>query len=155
MKLILTVFIVLSFYNLNAQSPHYSSAKMNSHSWAGGMCCSNGQDYTITIYLEKGFNNCFDSVIAEVDGMKVSVPEKSFTKTEFNDSIVQYYFKFGWSNSGREDNNYALKENNYYGIELKDIVFPEEYVNRLTLVRHHNKEIIENLEFTRSITAFP
>lgn len=154
MKSTITFILVLCVCNLYAQNDRNIKARINSHFWAGGVCCSNGHDISITIFLDQKFNKCFDSALVEVDGIRVMVAERSFTKTILNDSIVQLDFKFGWSNNSHSDPHDSLTPN-YYGIELRDVVFIGELSSRITLISNHNTVIISDLESTRSMTAYP
>lgn len=89
---------ILSFLFITGLYTH-AQIKVHSHthSWAGGVCCSGGSDYTLTIKIPKGEWQQFDSLLVCSETGKYSYGVKQLNPTMVNDTLVvtvkySYYY---------------------------------------------------------------
>lgn len=133
-----------------AQQSRYT---VDQHTWAGGICCSGGTDYTISLQFPAKDFVCFDSVRVETHGISVAIADSEFHRAVYGDSIVHFTLKFGSSYSERY--NVGEYTTGHYGLEEGRVHWTGNPENRITLLRGKREEVLENVLVTDSMTAYP
>lgn len=132
-----------------------SRAEMNHHVWAGGVCCTTGTDYTLTLIFRSSEYVCFDSVFVETEGTQFQLGENQFVKTLSGDSIIRFTCRFGYSSDAAYE-TYTETKVSYYGI-LEEKIHPVSGLeNRIALHRKNGLvEPVSHFRITESMTAYP
>lgn len=134
---------------------HAQSVKagVNRHFWAGGMCCSSGTDYTFSITLRQTGFQCFDSLLMETDGFRLTVADNQLTRISSGDSLITFSYQFGLRSNSRMDvNDYQVQ---YYGTNGRQLVRQEPFGNRIVLIRRKDREELTGIVATETMTAYP
>jgi len=141
---------VLLFLSLQAQPV----AKIIRNRWAGGICCSSGVEYGVSLELPKEGFTCFDSLEIDFEGIKYSFSDDQLTRYNRIDSIPYYLVGFGYRNS--YSGNYSQKsECQYYGVSNEQISVIEQAPSQFILIRNGKRELIEHVKIEETITAYP
>ena len=145
MKKLIGVFIALfSFTMVFSQD----SILVVQRSWAGGVCCSSGDDFTFNIPLSIEQRN-IDSIWLFVPGYRIHLSEKVLRVSNKNCTAL-----FGWSSHDYDQN---LPKMNYYGITQDDLVYDANYSNppRITLFLSHGKTKNVPVNYREEMIAYP
>lgn len=151
MKYLLIAVTTMSCFFLKAQS----HAEMNHHVWAGGVCCSAGTDFTLTLIFRSADYVCFDSVFVETEGMQFQLGENQFVKTLVGDSLIRFTSRFGYSSHAAYE-TYAEMKMSYYGVSEEKIHPVSNVENSITVYRKNGSvEPVSDFRVTESMTAYP
>lgn len=151
MKYLLIFVTTMSCFFLRAQS----RAEMNHHVWAGGVCCTSGTDFTLTLTFRSADYICFDSVFVETEGIQFQLGENQFVKTLAGDSLIRFTCRFGYSSNAAYE-TYTEMKVSYYGILQEKIHPVSSLENRITLQRKTGSvEQVSDFRVTESMTAYP
>ena len=143
------VFALL-FLSLQAQPV----AKIVRNRWAGGICCSSGVEYGVSLELPKEGFTCFDSLEIDFEGIKYSFAEDQLTRYNRIDSIPYYLVGFGYRDSHiRYDSQKS--DSQYYGVSNEQIRTISPALPRFILIRNGKREFIEHVKVEETITAYP
>lgn len=150
MKTICTIFLLA--FNLNGFSQD-TLANVVIHTWAGGVCCSNGTDITITL-SDKVTPLDFDSLVyisSGGDNVLLYANDFHAVNTPVKQTCVLTY---GWS-SMRYGNNEYQEKSTYYGLPESRFRFSGPQVPKLLV--YSNKRVIKEGKVSEqfTMTAYP
>lgn len=147
MKTLFYLFIFLPLIN-SAQI-----VNVNKEDWAGGICCSSGTNYSISIIIDPRVNDCFESVTLKVDNILIDLDEKQFSIQQFNDSLKVYSYAFGIRNSMTY--RYEGYNTSYFGMSEKNFYESDQYENKITIIYARKRAVEKDYKFTETYTAYP
>ncbi|MBI3238795.1 MAG: hypothetical protein HYZ43_08165 [Flavobacteriia bacterium] len=149
-KLFLLMVFALLFLSLQAQPV----AKIVLNRWAGGICCSSGVEYGVSLELPKEGFTCFDSLEIDFEGIKYSFSDDQLTRYNRTDSIPYYLVGFGYRDSNTRYDS-QKSDSQYYGISNEQISVIEQAPLQFILIRNGKREFIEHVKLEETITAYP
>lgn len=145
MKKLLSVLITFFCFETSFAQ---DSVQVVERSWAGGVCCSSGSDFTLDIPLSTEQRN-IDSIWLFVPGYSIHLSENSLRTSNKNCTAL-----FGWSS---HDYSQDLPKINFYGITEEDVVYEDNYTDTptITLFLSNGKTKIVPVKFREEIIAYP
>jgi hypothetical protein len=145
MKKIIAVFLLTFCVSAGFSQ---DSVSVVQRSWAGGVCCSAGVDFTLNIPLEMGQQN-IETLWLYVPGYKIRLSEKTLRESNKNCTAT-----FGWSWNEYEAMN--IPYIHYYGISDQDVIFTTDISKaRIVLVFFNGNEKEVPVKFREEIVAYP
>ncbi len=150
MKALLIYSLLFLGPNSHAQD---TLAKASIHTWAGGQCCSNGTDISITLTGDWGMHP-FDSLVYySTSGYATCLFPDDFHAVKTS-SRPLCSLTYGWSNN-RYGTDYATETNTFYGLPGSRVRVTENQTARL-LVYSKGKVIRKGIVDEQfSLTAYP
>ncbi|MFI5202962.1 MAG: hypothetical protein ACHQF2_00580 [Flavobacteriales bacterium] len=139
-----TVLFFLAVFISGAQQP---VVHKHTHSWAGGVCCATGTDYTWTIKIPKGEWQRFDSLKVCTGSEQLSFGFKQLTKTEKGDTLVIIVSKSYSYNRYNKGIDIDIKEK-------PDPVIPCTCAV-ICLVKEYTRKELTVTSESQSMTAYP
>lgn len=140
---IVGMFVFLGMY-VKAQD----SAYVNVVSWAGGVCCTSGERFTIHFKVaQPGYK--VDSVELNIDGMGYKI--KCIQSMEVRPD--EYVFNFNITNSFNEGPNSVQPY--YEGIEAKDVFPLTDNYELLRIYYNNGKTRNAPIDIQRQMLAYP
>jgi len=124
------------------------SVSVVQRSWAGGVCCSSGVDFTLNIPLGMDQRN-IEGVWLYAPGFKIYLSEKVLRDSNKNCTAT-----FGWSWNDYEAMN--IPRIHYYGVMEEDVTFTGDMLEpKVVLILSKDKEKEVPVKFTEEIVAYP
>ena len=124
------------------------SAYVNIVNWAGGVCCSSGEQFSVRFKVAQPKYKV-DSIELNIEGMGYKV--KCLQTMEIGPD--EYLFNFNITYSNNEvPNGYQVY---YYGIEAKDVFPLKENYELLRIYYHNGKTRNAPIVINRQMLAYP
>lgn len=144
MKVLLLIFTLFTGQFLLAQDTVIS---ITSRQWAGGICCSYGNDMTV-YFSTKQLPHNIDSMQLSVQGMVFHVKENSFSTNRETCTL-----SFGWRSNKYSD----LDEmsTSYYGINQNQISTVTDLTNKAIVFYSDGTKQEIQVKYTEDYIAYP
>jgi hypothetical protein len=112
------------------------------HTWAGGICCSYGEEYKLTIKIPKGEWMNFDSLLVCTGSEMRRYGYSDLTKAQEGDTLILTV-------------SYSYAYNKYGDHEFREPVKQIPCGNYLTLLKGYVRKQITVTSTSQSMTAYP
>lgn len=139
--------MLLSVLHARAQD----SIRVTRISWAGGVCCSSGSDFTLNFPLKIEARNV-DSMWIFIPGYPIHLSDQQLHTSNKNCTAA-----FGWSTNAQEESYYEKTVLNYYGITQKDVfsIICDLTTTKVILFFSNGKTRELPIKYTEEFLAYP
>ncbi len=146
-EVVMKIGLLSLFLLLTSICKSQDTISVHSRQWAGGVCCSSGNDIFVYLPIQKTVIN-IDSVLLFIQGITFD-----FTGNFLMDYGKVCSFSFGW----RKQNCYTMdcESIGYYGIERNQIGTSDSLDNRAIFYYSNGTKSDVFVKYTEDYLAYP
>lgn len=145
------LILFVLFYALANVSYSQDSIQLKCTKWAGGVCCSHGENFHLSIPKSIA-GKTIDSLWVFIPGFRIHVSAKLLIREKKKSRA-----SFGWEIYTESESNDVIQEKTYFGIEKSEMtVIPnEKSPQKVTVFYSRGKSKEYSLNFTVEQVAYP